>query len=158
MAVDAPQPAGTVAGHKLLIMRGDGGAAGAGQGGGEKFDEPVGLITKTLKFSASTTQTSVPDAANPGDNPMWVQRGIKELSSVVTGDGVCARESFNIWQQDMLAGGSRNYRIKLDDDAMGYFAGAYVLTSFELSGTYGDKVKVKLQLDNDGPVTYTPNA
>jgi len=150
MAQDAPQPATTVSGKKLLIMRGDGANP-------EQFGEPVGLTTKGLKFSAATTKTSVPDAANPNDNPMWVQNEVKELSAQVTGDGICAVESFALWQADMFAGVARNYRVKLDNDQLGYFYAPYILTTWELTGTFGDKVKLKVTLDNDGPVQYAAN-
>jgi predicted secreted protein len=149
MAQDAPQPAGTIAGQKLLIARGDGGA----NGGAEQFAEPVGLVTKTFGKTASTATTSVPDAANT-DNPMWEQRGTKSLSAKLSGDGVCSKESFAIWDADV--GVSRNYRVKLDEDGFGYWEGRFILTQFELSGTYGERIKVKVSLDSDGPLTYVP--
>jgi hypothetical protein len=153
MAQTASQPATTVAGQKLLITRGDGGQDGPG--GAQQFAEPIGLITKDFTQSAAVGTTSVPDAVNT-ENPMWDKRRVKSMSAKVTGDGVCARESFAVWQGD-VGQPSRPYRIKLDDDAMGYWEGNFILTQFQLTGTYGEEVKVKVTLDSDGPAVYTAN-
>ncbi|CAL8981545.1 hypothetical protein RHODGE_RHODGE_02830 [Rhodoplanes serenus] len=137
---------------KLSIWPGDGASP-------EDFTSKVcGLTSKGISFSASTSDSNVPDCDNP-DAPSWTERVAQALSSTVSGSGVMAEETFAFWRDWFLSGAPKNVRIVLGLTAPGYFAGSYLLTSFELTGNQGDgKVQVSLQLQSDGPVSWTTGA
>jgi hypothetical protein len=134
---------------KLSIWPGDGGSP-------EAFASKVcGLNAKGFSISGETSDSNVPDCDDP-DLPSWTERTIRALSSGVTGAGLMAEETFDFWKDWMLSGEAKNVRIILDGVALdGYFAGAYVLTAFELTGNEGDgKIGVSVTMASDGPVTW----
>lgn len=138
----------TISAAKLLILLGDGGTP-------ENFTAPCGLTTKGFELAASSNNVTVPDCDNP-DAPAWVQRVVRDLSSKVSGSGVMAVESFSAWNTWFMSGADKNLRIKLDNDLLGSYTGAYILSNLKLTATIGNKVQVDVTMDSDSEVTFVP--
>jgi predicted secreted protein len=133
-------------GTKLFILVGNGATP-------EVFDNPCGLTTNGIDFTASTGNTLIPDCADP-EAAAWEAKDINALSAQVTGTGVMAIESFSVWNGWFQSGQLKNCQVKLDDPALGYWAGAFVLTSLKYGGTRGQKVTLDITLANSGAVPW----
>src|SRR6266498_1564147 len=134
---------------KLSIWPGNGGTP-------ELFTSAVcGLTTKTFALAGATTDQVVPDCDTP-DNPAWIQRIVRSLSSQVGGSGLMANENWATWRDWCLGGLAKNVRIVVElPSSPGYFYGSYLLTSFELSGTLNNgKIETTIQLQSDGQVSW----
>lgn len=135
-------------GTKLLILVGNG-------AGPEVFSQPCGLTTRTFDLAASTNTTLIPDCDEP-DAPAWEAKDVNALSATVSGSGVMAVESFDIWNDWFMGATAKNLQIKLDSAALGHWAGSFILTSLKYGGQRGQKVTVDITLVNDGAVTWVP--
>src|SRR5690348_6760597 len=60
------------------------------------FTAPCGFTSKSLALSKNLEEVNIPDCDNP-DDPAWVGRDVSSLSAAVTGDGVLAEESVELW-------------------------------------------------------------
>jgi hypothetical protein len=135
-----------IPGTSLLLLVGDGASP-------ETFGEPCGLTTKSFDLSASTNTTLIPWCDDP-EAPAWESTDINALSCTGSGSGVMAVEAFDIWNDWFMNAVSKNMQVKLDNPALGHYAGSFKLTSFKLAGTRGNKVTVDLSFKNDGAISY----
>lgn len=135
-------------GTKLLLLAGNGADP-------EVFSQPCGLTTRSFNLSASTNSTLLPDCDDP-EAPAWEAKDVNALSAQVSGSGVMAVESFDTWNDWFMAATSKNLQIKLDDAALGHWAGSFILTALNYGGTRGQKVTVEITLQNDGAVVWVP--
>lgn len=135
-------------GPKLLILVGDGGSP-------EVFATPCGLTSNTFSMTAATGSTSVPDCSDP-ELPVWDVKDITSLSAQVTGTGVMAVESFHVWNDWFTGATAKNVQIKLDNAMLGSYTGQFILSSFKLTGTRGQKITADITLDNNNVVTFVP--
>lgn len=133
-------------GTKLLLLVGDGASP-------EIFAEPCGLTTKSFNLSASTNTNLIPDCDDP-EAPAWESTDINGISNTFAGNGVLSVESFNKWNAWFLSAQGKNMQVKLDHPDLGYYAGNYKLTQFNLSGTRGNKVLVDVAGKADGEVEW----
>jgi predicted secreted protein len=137
-----------LAGTKLLILVGDGASP-------EVFAAPCGLTTRGFDLSASTNTTLIPDCDDP-EAPAWEAKDVNALSASVTGSGVMAVESFDIWNDWFMQAAGKRVQIKLDNAVLGHWAGTFVLTGLKFGGQRGQKVTVDITLANDGQVIWVP--
>lgn len=137
-----------LAGTKLLILVGNGASP-------EVFAQPCGLTTTGIDFSASTNTTLIPDCADP-EAPAWEAKDVNALSASVTGNGVMAVESFDVWNDWFQAAQAKNCHIKLDSDDLGYWSGQFILTGLKYGGVRGQKVTVDVTLANTGAIVWVP--
>jgi predicted secreted protein len=133
-------------GTKLLILVGDGATP-------EVFTAPCGLTTRGITFTASTNTTIIPDCADP-EAPAWEAKDVNGLSAQVTGAGVMAVESFDVWNDWFQQALARNCQIQLDDPALGQWEGSFILASLKYGGVRGQKVTVDVTMDNNGAVPW----
>ena len=139
----------TVRWTKMTIWPGDGADP-------EVFaSKSCGLTAKGFALTADTADSVVPDCDEP-DEPAWIERVVRSLSSGISGSGIMAEETFAFWRDWALSGLPKTVRVMLDlATADGYFEGSYLLTSFELSGNEGDGlVGVTLAMASNGPVAW----
>lgn len=139
-----------IAGTKLLILVGDGASP-------EVFSQPCGLTNTTFSLTSATGSTVVPFCDDP-EAAAWDTKEVTSLSAQVTGTGVMAVESFDTWNNWFLSGEAKNAHIKLDNASLGSYEGPWVLASFKLTGTRGQKVTVDITLDNADIITYVQGA
>src|SRR5215467_4792665 len=94
----------TISWTELTIWPGDGQTP-------ETFTNHVcGLTTKEFGIDAATSDIIVPDCDTP-DDPAWLERIVRSLSSDFNGTGVMAQESFSFWRDWALGGDVRTVRI-----------------------------------------------
>lgn len=139
-----------LAGTKLLILVGNGASP-------EVFLAPCGLTTKGIDFSASSNTTVLPDCTDP-EAAAWEAKDINALSASVTGNGVMAVESFAMWNEWFQSAAPRNVQIKLDDAALGHWAGSFILSGLKFGGVRGNKVTVDVTMANNGAVVWVDAA
>lgn len=123
------------------------------------FAAPCGLTTKGISFAASSNDTTVPDCDNP-DLPAWTERIISALSGTISGSGVLALESLDMWQDYFFSGVSKKCRVKIDVPLAsngGYFEGSFILSRFNITGEIGNKIRLdSVELLNDGEIKWVP--
>jgi hypothetical protein len=144
----------TLSWSKMSIWVGDGASPV------EDFErQSCGLTSHTFGLRGTATEVDVPDCDNP-DDPVWIERTIRNLSSDVAGAGVMATETFEAWRTWMLSGLFRNVRIVIDLPALpGYYFGRYVMTVLEHVGTNEDgKIRNNLSMLSDGEVDWAAGA
>lgn len=111
---------------------------------------PCGFTSKALNLSAATSETNVPDCDDP-EAPAWTERGISALSGQITGGGVMATESSDLWEEWFDSGLPKNIRVRVP--GVGYRAGSALLTSLGASvalNSDGNKVQRSVTLDSNG--------
>src|SRR5262245_42004282 len=132
----------------LIILIGDGATPTEG------FTAPCGLTTKNFELSANSNEVQVPDCDDP-DAPAWIERVVATMTGDIAGNGVMAKESFTLWRDWALQGVTKNARVQIVGTGMGYYGGAFILSSFAISADLGDKVQVDIAMDSDGQITWT---
>jgi predicted secreted protein len=132
----------------MLILIGDGATPT------EVFTAPCGLTTKNFELSANSNEVQVPDCDDP-DAPAWIERVVATMTGTIAGNGIMAKESFPLWRDWALQGVTKNARVQLIGAAMGYYAGAFILSKFGISADLGDKVQVDVTMDSDGQISWT---
>lgn len=139
-----------IAGTKLLILVGNGASP-------ETFSNPCGLTTRSFDMSASTNSTLIPDCDDP-EAPAWEAKDVNALSATISGSGVLATESFDLWNNWFMSAQSKNIQIKLDHPSLGYWTGSFIITGFKVGGQRGNKATVDMTMVNDGAVTWVDAA
>lgn len=132
----------------LIILIGDGAAPT------EEFIAPCGLTTKNFELSANSNEVQVPDCDDP-DAPAWIERVVATMTGQIAGNGVMAKESFDLWRDWALEGVTKNARVQIVGTGMGFYGGAFILSAFAISADLGDKVQVDITMDSDGQITWT---
>lgn len=141
----------TMNGTKLLVQIGDGAES-------EVFAADC-LINaeRGIQFSSDTNEFVVPDCTNP-DDPAWKETTKDGLSATITGGGMLHTASVETWFDWFRDADTKNIRIKVDVSAAnggGYWAGAFHLTGFEVSGNRNEKATVSVNLISSGIITWT---
>lgn len=140
-------------GTALLILVGNGGSP-------EVFATPCGLTNKSFNLTASTSSTVIPFCDDPAA-AAWESKDISSLTAQCSGSGVMATESFQVWNDWFLGGEPLDVQIKIDDGRghfLGHYEGAFILSSFKLTGTRGQKITVDVTLDNDDIVAWVDSS
>ena len=141
-------------GEKILIKIGDGGSP-------ETFTHDCLINTERgIDFSGDVNQGVVPDCDDPSA-PGWKYAIVDGLSATINGAGTlhsASVESFFNW---FSSGASKNVQAWIDvlaADGGGYWSGAFVLTSFSITGPRKDKATCSITLVSDGALTWTDAA
>jgi len=135
-----------IVGTKLLILVGDGATP-------EVFSQPCGLTTRNFDLAASTNSTLIPDCDDP-EAPAWEAKDVNALSATISGSGVMAIAAFPTWKNWFMNAQSKNIQIKLDDPALGYWQGSFIMSAAKFSGVRGQKVNIDCTMVNDGAITW----
>ena len=147
-------PVSTMSGTKLVVQLGDG-------GGPEVFAADCMINTERgIAFSSDTNDFIVPDCDNP-DDPAWKEVVKDGLSASITGSGLLHTVNTEAWFDWFKGSATKNCRVLVNVLAAaggGYWAGAFHLTSFEVTGTRGDKAQVSVTMVSSGAVTWTDAA
>lgn len=137
-----------IAGTKLLILVGNGAQP-------EVFASPCGLTTRSFDLAASTNTTLIPDCDDP-EAPAWEAKDVNALSATISGAGVLAVESFDLWNVWFMSAESKNIQIKLNHAELGHWEGSFIITSFKVGGERGGKATIDMTMVNDGTVVWVP--
>lgn len=144
----------TINGEKLLIQIGDGATP-------ETFAHDCLINTERgIQFSADMQEFVIPNCLTPED-PAWKETIKDGLSAAVNGAGMVHTSSLEAWFNWFKSSSTKNVRIKVDAagaDGGGYWAGAFHLTGFEVTGTRKEKATNTSSLVSSGAVTWTDAA
>lgn len=130
-------------GTRLYIKIGDGASP-------EVFAHPCLINTKRgIKFTSSSNKVIVPDCDNPED-PAWTEAIKDGLGAAIDGAGtldnkIATITFYDTWFRDP---DPKNVQVWLG--TLGYWLGAFQLTSWELSGDRNDNAQATLSLESDG--------
>lgn len=144
----------TMSGTKLVVQLGDGEVS-------EAFAADCMInAERGISFTSDTNDFIVPDCTNP-DDPAWKEVVKDGLSASITGSGLLHTTNTEAWFDWFKGEDTKNCRVLLNVLAAvggGYWAGAFHLTSFEVTGNRGDKAQVSVSMVSSGPVTWTDAA
>lgn len=137
---------------QLLLKLGDGADP-------EVFLAPCGLNSKGIAFSKEMNDTPVPDCDDP-DAPAWTERAVTTMSASVSGEGILSMGDLDTWIDFNESTISRSAQVIIVVDAPnaalgGQWQGKFLMSSFEVTGELGNKVQLAIELQSDGPVTWT---
>ena len=138
-------------GTRLLIKVGDGADP-------EVFAHPC-LINSArgITFSAGTTEDYIPDCDDP-DLLQAVIRTKNSYSAAINGAGVLHTPSVEEYFEWLKDPDTKNIQVLLNAVALadggGHFAGAFHLTSFEISGDREGYSQCSIELQSSGALTW----
>lgn len=150
-----PTPVKVLNGEQLLVQIGNGAEP-------EVFTADCLINTdRGIQFSSDTTEDVIPYCDAP-DTPAWKQVTKDGLSATITGSGKLNTPSVSDWNDWFIGDDSKNCRVLLNGVSLanggGYWAGAFKLTQWEVTGTRKQKAEVSVTLVSDGPVVWAPAA
>ncbi len=120
------------------------------------FLRPCGLNSHTVSFTSSSTEVTVPDCDNP-ELPAWVERQSDGLSMSASGSGVASPDVIDDIWDIYTSQESVNARVYIgapNDTAKGkYWAGKFLVTSFEVTGERKQKAQISISIASDGVIT-----
>lgn len=133
----------------MLLQIGDGGSP-------DTFDSPCGLNEKAFNRTWSVNEEIIADCDDP-DAPAWNTRTKVAAGATISGSGLLAKEYLTNYESWFADQDARSCRITLDypDGAVEY-TGPFHLTTFNITGSQGQKVQVELEAQSDGEVLYSP--
>lgn len=114
-----------------------------------------------IAFSTDTSEQVIPDCDNP-DDPAWKEVTKDGLSATITGAGILNTPSIADMFAWLASDDARNCRVLLNGVTLanggGYWAGAFKLTAFEITGAPKERATSTITLVSHGTVTWVPAA
>lgn len=132
-------------------------------GSGDNQVAPCGFTKKSVKLSAQSSDTVVPDCDDP-NLPAFVERNVVSLSCEISGSGLMAMENSALWMLFFMSGASRACVVTFPGTgANGGFSisGSFILSDFPLDvdrKSEGGRAQQSITLQNDGAFVYAPAA
>lgn len=135
----------TLAGSSLLIKIGDGASP-------EVFAHPC-LINadRGIQFQSANSSEVIPDCADP-EAPGWNQVTKDGLSAVVNGAGKLDNLLATLQAYDTWFRGDLTKNVRVYTGGVGYWEFAAKLTSWQITGSRGQKAEVNVTIESDGIV------
>lgn len=120
------------------------------------FIAPCGITTKSFNRSAEVNEFNVRDCDDP-DEPGWVERVKRALSSEISGSGILAKQAIDLYEAAFASRDAVNIQIVLDY-AIGprTYQGAYQMTALNIGAPEDELVNVEITLQSSGPVEKLP--
>lgn len=125
------------------------------------FVAPCGFTSKSLVLSKNLEEINIPDCDNP-DDPAWIGRDVSSLTASVSGDGVLAEESVQMW---LTAYNSTlpvpvEIELVLSGTASVIWTGSMHLSNLTVGGEQGGRVTISVEMQSDGELTgvFNPTA
>lgn len=113
-----------------------------------------------IQFSADMQEFTIPDCVTPED-PAWKVTEKDGLSATVSGAGMLHTSSVEAFFNWFKSKDTLNCRVKVNvagADGGGYWAGAFHLSAFSITGTRKEKATAEVSLTSSGAITWTDNA
>lgn len=120
------------------------------------FVAPCGFTSKSLALSKNLEEVNIPDCDNP-DDPAWVGRDVSSLTASVTGEGILAEESLQMW---MTAFNSTEpvpveIELVLAGTASFVWTGLMHVSTVTVAGEQGGRVTISTEMQSDGELVGT---
>ena len=120
------------------------------------FIAPCGITTKSFNRSAEVNEFNVRDCNDP-DEPGWVERVKRALSSEISGSGLLAKEVLDLYEGAFTSRDPINVQVVLDYPVgPRTYQGAYQLSGLNIGAPEDELVNVELTLQSSGPVEKLP--
>ena len=144
-------PPKTMSGRQLLVQISDGADP-------EVFAHDCLINTERgIAFASETNREMIPDCDDP-DAPGWSEVTVSGQSATITGAGRLHTASVSEWFDWFTSGAAKNVRVLLNGVSLanggGHWAGAFKLTSWEVTGPETGRAAVSVTLESDGVVTW----
>jgi hypothetical protein len=125
----------------------------------EQFSAPCGLNTRAFNRLKNVSEIDVPDCTDE-DAPAAVAREVRSTDWNISGEGVLAAESVEVWEAAYDTISPINVLIEMEfpNSPPGLIrkVGAAHLTAYNVTGNRGEKVTCSIELQADGALTpYT---
>lgn len=144
----------SVRGTKLLVKIGDGGAP-------ETFTHNCSInAARSFQLTSQTNDFAVPDCDDP-DLMAWLEREKVSIGGTIQGAGILNSDDLPFFEDYARSPDPKNVRVVVDvpgADGGGFWAGAWLLTDFQINGDRGAKVDVSLTMQSTGILTFELNA
>lgn len=133
----------TLKGGKVQVLLGTG-------TGPIVYTAPCGFTSRSVTFNKGLEEVNVPDCEDP-DKIDWIGRDATSLSITVSGEGVLAYESTDVWDQAFLSLDSIPARIEITWPAKTIvWTGLLHIESMELGATNGQRATLNVTMQSDG--------
>lgn len=125
----------------------------------EEFTAPCGLNTRALNRIKNVSEIDIPDCTDE-DAPAAVGREVRSTDWNISGEGVFAAESAQMWEDAYNTITPINVLIEMEfpnsPPGLIRYIGSAHLTNFSITGNRGEKVTATVELQGDGALTpYT---
>lgn len=125
----------------------------------EVFTAPCGLNTRALNRLKNLNEVDIPDCTDE-DAPASVGREVKSIDWNISGEGVLAAESVQVWEDayNTIEPVHVLIEIEFPNSPPGTIRkiGYAHLSTFNITGNRGEKVTVSIELQGDGALApYT---
>lgn len=124
----------------------------------EVFSAPCGFTSKSFNRSKSLNETNVPDCDDE-DAPSYTERDVVANTWSVSGQGVMAAESVELWDRAYDSIESVNVLVEIDYPmpvGLVTYAGKAHIESIEDTGEKGQRVLRNISMQGDGVLTRSP--
>ena len=119
------------------------------------YGAPCGFTSRSITFTKNLEEVVVPDCDDP-DKVDWVGRDAVSLSISVSGEGVLAAESVEVWDAAWQSVESVNAKIEYEFPANTVtWTGKVHVESLEDTGNNGQRATRNVSLQSDGEMVRT---
>lgn len=133
---------------KLRILIGDGNSP-------INYTAPCGFTSKSLALSKNLTDVNLPDCDDP-DAPAWVGRDVESLTASITGEGVMAAESVEVWMNAFEDTDSVPVKVEIELPAVTFtYTGLMHLSTLTFGAEQGGRVTANVEMQSDGELART---
>lgn len=116
---------------------------------------PCGFTSRSITFTKNLEEVTVPDCDDP-DKVDWIGRDAVSLSISVSGEGVLALESVDIWDEAWQSPESVNAKIEYEFPSKTVtWTGKMHVENFEDAGNNGQRATRNVSLQSDGEMVRT---
>jgi predicted secreted protein len=139
-------------GTRFSLMAGDGGSP-------ETFTALCGITTRTFTHRRNTNDQYTRDCADPDDVPIR-NLIVTGEAWTLSGTGVLNRDNLE-FLQSLDDNQPHNFRYIFTEPAtdlvyQGFYAGAGIITSFEITGGDDNFATISITIESDGAWAFTP--
>jgi len=133
----------TIKGGKIRVLLGD-------DADPIVYSAPCGFTQRSITLSKALNEVSIPDCADP-DKVDWVGRDATSLSMAITGEGVLASESVDVWIEGFESIESIPAKIEWEFPAKTIvWTGRVHIESMEVGANNGERATNNVSLQSDG--------
>lgn len=119
------------------------------------YGAPCGFTSRSITFTKNLEEVVVPDCDDP-DKVDWVGRDAVSLSISISGEGVLALESVDIWDDAWQSVESVNAKIEYEFPSKTVtWTGKVHVESLEDTGNNGQRATRNVSLQSDGEMVRT---
>ncbi|NTI48504.1 hypothetical protein G6L94_09290 [Agrobacterium rhizogenes] len=123
---------------------------GTTSGGTTTYAAPCGFTSKSLQLTKELNEVTIPDCDDP-DAVAWVGRDAASLSAQVSGEGVLAEESIDVWLDAQNSVDSVPIKIVLTFPAKVItWTGLAHVSDLTVTGELGQRVTMNVTIQSDG--------